>query len=222
LPQAEHVARNDLPEIYDRRFFTEYGSANPVYARCCATIAEEIARRFQPRTAVDWGCGAGLHVAALQQLGVDAIGIDGVVLPQDLRAPHVEIRCADLRDPMRDGLVPASYDLSLCLDVLEHLPEADAQRATETITRGAQLLVLSCAPPGQGGHHHVNEQPRRHWIARLAAIGWSYSRRETGALESTFLARREALPLSWMYHNLCVYRPTRARRPHSLGGVPTP
>jgi hypothetical protein len=49
------------------------------------------------------------------------------------------------------------------------------------------------------------------WIARLATIGWSYSRRETGALESAFLTRREALPLSWMYHNLCVYRPTRGR-----------
>ena len=154
-------------------------------------------------------------MAALQQLGVDAIGIDGVDLPLDLRAPQLEIRCADLRDRIRDGLVPPAYDLSLCLDVLEHLPEADAQRAIETITRGAQLLVLSCAPPGQGGHHHVNEQPRRHWIARLAAIGWSYSRRETGALESTFLSCREALPLSWMYHNLCVYRPTR--RPDLLG-----
>jgi 2-polyprenyl-3-methyl-5-hydroxy-6-metoxy-1,4-benzoquinol methylase len=208
LTQAEPVAHSDLPEIYDRPFFTEYGAANPVYARCCAAIAEEIARRFQPKNAVDWGCGAGLHVAALQRLGIDAIGVDGVDLPPDLRAPLVEIRRADLRDPIRAGLVPPSYDLSLCLDVLEHLSEAEALRAAETITQGAKVLVLSCAPPGQGGHHHVNEQPRRYWVARLAAIGWSYSRRETGALERSFLTRRQELPLSWMYHNLCVYRPT--------------
>ncbi len=205
---------DDLVAIYDRAFLAEYGAGNSAYARCCEKIAEAIFRRFTPSRAVDWGCGAGLHVAALRRLGVDALGVDGIDWPPDLRAPEVEIRRADLREPCRDGLVPARYDLSLCLDVLEHIPESHSGCALENITRGAELLLLSCAPPGQRGHHHLNEQPRRYWVGRLAAIGWRYDRRETGAMESAFLARRDELPHSWMYHNLCVYRPTGAASHH--------
>jgi hypothetical protein len=202
-------APDTLAEVYHTQFFAEYGIANPVYARCCAFIAEEIFRRFIPASAVDWGCGAGLHVAALRRLGVDAVGVDGIAWPREFCASEMEIRRSDLRYPNCDGLVPPRYDLSLCLDVLEHIPESYAPVALENITRGAELLVLSCAPPGQRGHHHVNEQPRRYWVGRLAAIGWRYDRQATGALERTFLAHRDVLPLSWMYHNLCVYRPVQ-------------
>lgn len=196
-----------ISSIYDREFFTEFGRANSSYARSCALIADEIHRRFKPATAVDWGCGAGLHAAALRRAGVDAIGVDGARVPPDLCAEGVEIRFADLTLPIPDGLVPKEYDLSLCVDVLEHLPAADAPRALQAITRGARLLILSCAPPGQGGHHHINEQPRRFWVHQLAKLGWRYERRETGAMERSFMSRRHELPMSWMYHNLCIYRP---------------
>jgi SAM-dependent methyltransferase len=203
----ERMSEN-LGRIYDRVFCAEYGTANPLYVRCCALIAEEIARRFQPASAVDWGCGAGLHVAALAEFGVHVLGVDGVEWPEEFRAPGIEFRRVDLSLACPEGIVPGEYDLSLCLDVMEHLPESDSQVALENITRGARLLLLSCAPPGQGGHHHVNEQPRRYWIKRLADMGWVYDRRATGQMERSFFARRDELPLSWMYHNLCVYRPS--------------
>ena len=60
------------------------------------------------------------------------------------------------------------------------LKKRTSTRCYKTITEGAKLLVLSCAPPGQKGHHHVNEQPRRYWIAQLKKRGWAYQRRETG------------------------------------------
>jgi hypothetical protein len=209
--RAVPEAPDELASIYDAAFAAEYGRENPVYARCCAAVAEVISERFSPASAVDWGCGAGLHVAALRQLGVDAVGVDGVAWPRPCRAPEVEILRADLRVPIPLGHVFARYDLSMCLDVLEHIDETHTEIVLENITRGAELVLLSCAPPGQRGHHHVNEQPRRYWVARLAAIGWRYDRRATGDLAQTFLARRETLPLSWMYHNLCVYRPAAAQ-----------
>lgn len=196
-----------LSSIYDRSFFMEFGAKNPTYARSCALIAHEIHRRFKPETAVDWGCGAGLHVAALRRAGVDAVGVDGAKVPSDLCAEGVEVRVANLAGPIPEGLVPEEYDLSSCIDVLEHLSMNDGLRALHTITEGARLLVLSCAPPGQGGHHHVNEQPRRFWVNQLAKLGWRYDRRETGRMEQSFMSRRHELPLSWMYHNLCIYRP---------------
>ncbi len=201
-----------LADIYDDDFFTTYGVKSAAYVRACSFIAEHIHDRFQPRSVIDWGCGAGLHSAALKRRGVDVIAIDGVAVAADLVATGVEIVIADLATPVPSDLVFANYDLSLCIDVMEHLSAAAAGAALANITRGADLVVLSCAPPGQGGHHHVNEQPRRYWVARMAALGWSYDRRETGAMETHFLAHRDQLPLSWMYHNLCVYRPDHDRR----------
>lgn len=197
-----------LEAIYDRRFFREYSRANAGYAAACELIAAEIARRFAPATAIDWGCGAGLHAGALIRAGVDAVGVDAVIADADLRDPDAVIARGDLRATIeRGGAIPATCDLALSIDVLEHIDEADSAAALDNIIAGAGLVILSCAPPGQGGHHHVNEQPRRYWVARMAELGWRYQRRETGGLERWFLERRDRLPHSWMYHNLCIYRP---------------
>lgn len=197
---------DELAEIYDRAFFGEHGAGNPVYAAACAFIAGELHRRFQPETVVDWGCGAGLHAAAMQQCGARVVAVDGVIADADLRAPGIDIRRADLRRPVPAELTFERYDLSLCLDVLEHLEAEHADQALANVTRGAALVILSCAPPHQGGHHHVNEQPRRYWVGKMAAIGWHYDRKATGAMERHFLGFRDRLP-TWMYHNLCIYRP---------------
>lgn len=205
-PNRSIAERVELAAAYDRTFFLEYGASNRAYAGACRTIAEELHRRFEPESAVDWGCGAGLHAAALAALGVRVTGVDGVDVDADLCAPGVPYVMADLRHPIHTTSIPARYDLALCLDVMEHLAEEHADQALESITAGADLVILSCAPPGQGGHHHVNEQPRRYWVKKMRDIGWAYDRRETGALEGAFLAMSPRPRWSWMYHNLCVYR----------------
>lgn len=202
----------DLTEIYDRAFFEDFSGTNPSYARACRFIGAEIARRFEPRTAVDWGCGAGFHASGLVEAGVNTIGVDGVLVDEDQRAPNVEIRRADLTVPIAPDLVPEPYDLALCIDVMEHIDDGHSEIVLRNITRGASLVILSCAPPFQGGHHHVNERPRRYWIARMAELDWRYDRRATGAMENHFREHRDMVPLSWMYHNLCVYRPASPPR----------
>jgi hypothetical protein len=196
----------DLARIYDRAFFEEYGAKNAAYRAACTFIAQELFRRFQPRTVIDWGAGAGLHAAALQASGAKVIAVDGVAVAPDLSAevPRVVL---DLTAPVSREQLPLSYDLSLCIDVLEHIDERHADRVLETITQGAALVILSCAPPGQRGHHHVNEQPRRYWIGRMKSRGWTYDRKATSSLEQHFLAHRAQLPWTWMFHNLCIYRP---------------
>ena len=195
-----------LNELYDRNFFGEYSRKNARYQAACELIATEIANRFSPTSAIDWGCGTGLHVGALVRAGVDAIGVDGVLADDDLRDPDATIVIADLRSPPPLDGVPQTCDLSMCIDVLEHIEERDSAAALDHVIAGAELVILSCAPPHQGGHHHVNEQPRRYWVARMAELGWAYQRRETGAMENYFLTKRDVLTESWMYHNLCVYR----------------
>lgn len=203
------VKRSTLDRIYDDAFFAVFGRENAEYARAAAFIGEEIFRRFAPRTVVDWGCGSGLHAGALSRCGARVIGVDGVRIAVRQRDPDVDYRQADLTRVVPSHLTFADYDLSLCIDVLEHLADEDSGIALANITRGAGLVILSCAPPGQGGHHHVNERPRRYWVRRMADMGWRYDRPETGRMERFFRAHAAQVPLTWMYHNLCVYRPAR-------------
>jgi SAM-dependent methyltransferase len=202
-------------DIYDRAFFEEYGAANRRYAAACAFIAGELHRRFAPATAVDWGCGAGLHAAELARRGVNIVGVDAVQVDSDL-AGEVDLVVADLTRPVASARIPERYDLSICIDVLEHLADEQSAAALANVTRGAELVVLSAAPPHQGGHHHVNERPRRYWVARMRELGWHYDRYETGAMERYFLDHRDRVPESWMFHNLCVYRPHPIARPPGL------
>ncbi len=193
---------------YGREFFDQYGVGNPAYRNACRAVGKELYRRFLPDRVIDWGCGAALHAGALADCGAQVTAVDRCPADPDQREPGVRIVHADLRSKERPPGIPATCDLSICIDVLEHIDECFAQRALEHIVHGAGVVILSCAPKGQGGHQHVNEQPRRYWIAKMEKLGWFYDRGATGALEDQLRTQRDEMPWSWMYHNLCVYRPT--------------
>ena len=199
----------DLSRAYDRAFFAEYSADAPEYAASCALIAGEIHRRYTPASVVDWGCGAGLHLKEMASRGSDTLGIDGSRVAVELVAPPVRVRCADITKLVR---LDARFDLALCIDVLEHIEEQYAEAVLRNVVASADMVILSCAPPNQGGHHHVNEQPRRYWVKEMAALGWEYQRKETSDLEGAFLAQRDRIAHTWMFHNLCIYLPVPGGR----------
>ncbi|HXJ72004.1 MAG TPA: methyltransferase domain-containing protein, partial [Candidatus Dormibacteraeota bacterium] len=183
----------ELEKIYDHRFFEEWGVRNRPYVETARYLTALLYRQFQPKRLIDLGCGAGVYAAAFRTHGVEVVAVDGVVAPPECSiAGPVEIR--DLTVPFKNPWGP--FDLALCLEVAEHIPESLAPAFLETITGFSDTLILSCAPPFQRGHHHVNEQPKRYWIERLAPLGFAYDRKTTGLISETFKADRP--PLMWM------------------------
>jgi cyclopropane fatty-acyl-phospholipid synthase-like methyltransferase len=199
-----------LTELYCHDFFEPYSATAGSYADSCRLIAEEIHRRFEPQTVVDWGCGAGLHLRAMAARGARVLGVDGSRAAVELASECTETVCADLTEPV--DLPWDRYDLAMCIDVLEHVHEQHADAVLANLVAGADMVILSCAPPNQGGHHHVNEQPRRYWVRKMAALGWEYQRAETSDMERYFLSIRDRIQHTWMFHNLCIYLPVRAGR----------
>ena len=155
---------------------------------------------------VDVGCGSGQHAARLVELGVRVVLLDGFPCPMEERARDLpEIHAVDLTGEPSDD-APPKADLVLCLDVAEHLPEWAAPVLVRHLTRAADLVVFSAAPPNQGGTGHVNEQPRSYWIERFQDAGFRYCRKEAGMLDRLTLARREDITLRWMATQLAVFR----------------
>lgn len=203
----------NLEVIYDRPFFAEWGAGNEKYVRSAQIITDILFQEFRPKTLVDVGCGCGVYSHFFSKKGVDVHSIDGVLPPPEHAFP-VPIHQQDLTVPFE--IPGAPFDMTLCLEVAEHIPEEWADVFLKNLGRLGDLLILSAAPPNQGGHHHVNEQPKRYWVNRLAELGFVYDRKRTGQLMEAFKANKP--DYMWMSEHISVYHktlvaPPRAARP---------
>ncbi len=191
---------SDLAGIYDGAFFEEWGPRHEKYVESARIITNIVYDQFRPARLIDLGAGCGVYSHLFAQKGVEVVAVDGVIPPAEHSYP-VPIQVRDLTVPFEN--VWGKFDLALCLEVAEHIPEPLADAFLDNLLRFSDRLVLSAAQPNQGGHHHVNERPKRYWVAKLAAKGFAYDRRETGRLLTALTAARP--PYMWMIEQISVY-----------------
>jgi len=208
---------SDLAAIYDASFFADWGRNNEPYISSAEAITEAIIAEFGPRRIADLGCGCGVYTHFFSLRGIDAFALDGVKPPLQYSFP-VPIQIQDLTTPFEN--IWGAFDLGICLEVAEHIPEGLSGAFLDNIIRFSDTILLSAAPPRQGGHHHVNERPKRYWVQRLAERGFAYNRPRTGRIFQAVLDMRPPLP--WMVQHLSVYekvsdaRSRRRRLPFSV------
>jgi hypothetical protein len=189
-----------LDKIYDPAFFKEWGLSNDKYVRSARQITDLLWDVYRPAKVIDLGCGCGVYADAFRRKGAQVIAVDGVQPPSETAFPGpVEIR--DLTAPFDNPW--GTFDLALCLEVAEHIPEELSDAFLANAAQFSDRLILSAAQPGQGGHHHVNEQPKRYWVEKLARHKFAYNRSATGRLQEFF--KRNKLPFMWMGEHISVY-----------------
>ncbi len=121
---------------------------------------------------LDVGCGPGVWLAEWSRIGVEEIlGVDGDYVPRNkLAIPADAFRAIDISQPFDLG---QHFDLVQCLEVAEHIPEANADTLIDNLCRHGDLIMFSAAVPGQGGEFHVNEQPYDYWRKKFSARGYA-------------------------------------------------
>jgi len=107
---------------------------------------------------LDVGCGPGIYVTALRQLGLQADGVD-----PDPRCPYDKLSVFHPQFEMY-----RNYDICLCLEVAEHIDESLADTFVSKLVATAPTIIFSAAQPGQGGHGHINCQPKEYWEHKFA------------------------------------------------------
>jgi SAM-dependent methyltransferase len=160
---------------YGEAYYVNYWGGGGPYERnerwlkFFGEVADGIVRDFHPATALDAGCALGFLVEALRERGVDASGID--VSEYAISQVHESIRdharVASLADPL-----PGRYDLITCVEVLEHLPPAETDRAIGNLCQASDMLLISSTPEDFGEPTHLNVQPPESWSAKLAQHGF--------------------------------------------------
>lgn len=120
---------------------------------------------------VDVGCGVGVWASHFLQHGVKEVtGIDGAYVDQTmLHIPRECFHAHDLRFPIR---LEKRYDMAVCLEVAEHLPNSRSEGMVHDLVLLAPCILFSAAVPGQGGTAHINEQYLSWWAKLFRTHGY--------------------------------------------------
>ena len=151
--------------VYDERFFQ---TADQTAAAAADGLLPHLAREIPIRSVLDVGCGRGVWLARWLRYGAtDIAGVDGpYVDPEQLAIPRSAFRALDVSAPFSLG---RQFDLVQSLEVAEHLDASYADTFIANLVAHGTLILFSAAIPGQGGEHHVNEQPWEYWRQKFAA-----------------------------------------------------
>jgi SAM-dependent methyltransferase len=126
---------------------------------------------IHPRSVVDIGCGVGVWLNTFRDQGTEIIaGYDGDWIPKEMlmiRANEFTALDMSLRMPDVEG-----FDLALCLEAAEHLPNEMSEPLVRCLTRSAPAVLFSAAIPGQGGTGHINEQWPWFWRRLFDRAGY--------------------------------------------------
>ena len=135
--------------------------------------------KYGIETMLDIGCGPGGMVNLAQELGIDAQGIDGDF---EVERPDVPVTIHDYEKgpgPLGDLLV----DFVWSCEFVEHVYEEFVPNFMEDFRR-AQYVIMTYAPPGKSGHHHVNCNTEEYWIDVFDLYGFDYNVEETQYIRS--------------------------------------
>jgi SAM-dependent methyltransferase len=148
---------------------------------------------IRPNTVLDIGCGPGHFVYSMRDLGVNAFGID------------IDIRVSGKPHLFQQDILSTKFvtDVAICLEVLEHISEDDAEEIIDKIsTMFTDTLIFTAAQPGQGGVGHINCQPREYWDK---LFNQNNLHRNILMEETLRLYCKQGRYMGWFYNNLLVY-----------------
>jgi 2-polyprenyl-3-methyl-5-hydroxy-6-metoxy-1,4-benzoquinol methylase len=153
---------------YSETFFDETQLTS---MRSAQVVVPLVLRLTNAKSVVDLGCGTGAWLAEFQRCSAEKIcGVDNASLEN--AQLQVDRSCIIKHDLTKAFALDESFDLSMCLEVAEHLPASCAPQVVENLTKLAGMVLFAAAIPHQGGTGHINEQWPEYWAQMFSARGY--------------------------------------------------
>ncbi len=109
---------------------------------------------------MDLGSGMGYASQYFHKKRMKVLAIDGMIENcQKAVYPTIHL-------DLTISKVVTHVDLVHCQEVVEHIEERYLDNLLFSLACG-KFILMTNALPGQGGYHHVNEQPTEYWINHM-------------------------------------------------------
>ena len=141
------------------------------------TVWDYLIKRFALRSVLDIGSGLGFAADYFYRAGMQTLAVEGLVSNVDNSLYPA------LKVDLTQSSVHCRVDLVHCQEVVEHIDEMYLDHLLNSFACGC-VLVMTHAFPGQGGHHHVNEQPPEYWIEQLKRYNFELLSEDTRRIRS--------------------------------------
>jgi 2-polyprenyl-3-methyl-5-hydroxy-6-metoxy-1,4-benzoquinol methylase len=175
---SDIVTEFQYDEWYWKTYFKEkngheYGFQEP-WLSFFGTVAEQLVKQFRPTWHMDVGCGMGILVYKVQRLKnyVYTYGIDiSEFAIKEGREYCNKVFVHDIRNKLECSNL---FDLVTCIEVVEHIPEADVDHAIANISAivaPGKYLVFSSDPDDDDNPSHENVQPEEYWVEKFNQFG---------------------------------------------------
>lgn len=125
------------------------------------SVWDYLIKRFCVSSMLDLGSGGGYSAQYFHSQGVKVLAVDG------MRENCLTAHYPTIHWDLTQNRVTTRVDLVHCQEVVEHIEEKFLDNLLTSLTCG-RFIVMTNALPGQGGYHHVNEQPTEYWIEHLS------------------------------------------------------
>lgn len=119
-------------------------------------------KKFKVKSFLDIGCGPGGMVQLANKAGLQAYGIDG-----DHTLERYDSNKFLIHDFTKGSApITSKYDIGWSVEFLEHVYEEYMPNYMHSFQM-CKYVIVTYAPPGWTGHHHVNLQEEDYWIDKF-------------------------------------------------------
>ncbi len=157
-------------------------------------MAQWIRDNIDPDSVLDIGCGPGIYVDSLQDLGINATGID----IDDRVHEKQHLKYQSLFD-----ISTESASTVICMEVAEHIDSAQEDLVIEKIVSTVRnTLIWTAAAIGQGGIGHINCKNKQDWADKLTAAGLVRNHEKEAEL---IAYAKQGYTMGWFVNNLLYF-----------------
>lgn len=163
-------------EAYSNSFYNKVASRANIASQISANV---ISGLINVKTLADIGCGSGIWARnfCLKLKEIETIYALDLELPERVYLDDTFMSRYQVHHVAQNldslPLLPFhEVDLTICLEVLEHLEFETGKKLITEFGAKTKYLLFSAAIPGQGGTHHINERPYEYWYSQLRENGF--------------------------------------------------
>lgn len=146
----------------------------------CPEMFKYLVENLGINSVLDIGCGMGYQMQEFMKYCDEVVGVDG----SEYATSNSPVKESIFKHDFSVGELETEdrFDLCWCCEFVEHVREEFRDNFLSSFAF-CKYVAMTHAVPGQGGHHHVNCQPREYWVEHMSRFGFEFDEEMTDQLK---------------------------------------